>query len=146
MLSRLYVRKKNLPSIDPKHRPEFRTKLELGVELLRWANIWLGRLGKPIWLVADGAYAKANFLKPAQAMEITVVSRLRKDAALWTEPKPRRAGRRGRPRIYGEAKIDLAKLSRPATRLEHRGPSSYMASGRSSGTRRFWRPGDLPVG
>ena len=32
LLARLYVRKKDLPKIDPKHRPEFRTKLELAVE------------------------------------------------------------------------------------------------------------------
>ena len=35
LLARLYVRKKDLPAIDPKHRPAFRTKLELAVELLR---------------------------------------------------------------------------------------------------------------
>ena len=38
LLARLYVRAKDLPGIDPKHRPEFRTKLEMGVELLRWAR------------------------------------------------------------------------------------------------------------
>jgi hypothetical protein len=35
LLSRLYVRKKDLPGIDPKHRPEFRTKLEPAVDPLR---------------------------------------------------------------------------------------------------------------
>jgi hypothetical protein len=109
LLARLYVRKKNLPAIDPKHRPPFRTKLELAVELLRWAKPWLGLLGLPIWVVADGAYAKADFLKPAKALGMTVVSRLRKDAALRTLPGPRPAGKRGRPRTYGEDKIDLAK-------------------------------------
>jgi hypothetical protein len=109
LLARMYVRKKDLIGIDPKHRPEFRTKLELAVELLRWAKIWLGLLGKPLWVVADGAYAKAAFLKPAIGMGMTVVSRLRKDAALWTVPEPRPKGRRGRPRIYGEHRIDLAK-------------------------------------
>jgi hypothetical protein len=109
LLARLYVRKKDLPAIDPKHRPTFRTKLELAVELLRWAKTWLGILGKPLWVVADGAYAKAAFLKPAMAMGMTVVSRLRKDAALWTVPEARPKGRRGRPRIYGEDRIDLAK-------------------------------------
>ena len=83
LLARLYVRKKDLPAIDPKHRPAFRTKLELAVELLRWAKPWLGLLSKPIWVVADGAYAKKDFLKPAKALGMTVVSRLRKDAALW---------------------------------------------------------------
>ncbi len=109
LLARLYVRAKDLIGIDPKHRPTFRTKLELAVELLRWAKTWLGLLGKPLWVVADGAYAKAAFLKPAASLGMTVVSRLRKDSALRTVPGPRPAGRRGRPRIYGEAKIDLAK-------------------------------------
>ena len=40
---------------------------------------------------------------------MTVVSRLRKDAALWTVPGPRAPGRRGRPRIYGESRIELAQ-------------------------------------
>jgi len=109
LLARLYVRKKDLPSIDPKHRPAFRTKLELATELLRWAKPWLGLLGKPIWVVADGAYAKREFLRPAKALGMTVVSRLRKDAALRTLPGPRPAGKRGRPRTYGPDVIDLAK-------------------------------------
>src|SRR5829696_63784 len=109
LLSRLYVRKKDLPTIDPKHRPAFRTKLELAVELLRWAKSWLDLLGKPIWVVADGAYAKKDFLKPAAALGMTVVSRLRKDAALRSLPGPRPAGKRGRPRTYGPDVIDLAK-------------------------------------
>jgi hypothetical protein len=104
LLARLYVRKVDLPGIDPKHRPPFRTKLEL-----RWAKPWLGLLGLPIWVVADGAYAKKELLKPAMSLGMTVVSRLRKDAALRTLPGPRPAGKRGRPRIYGEDVIDLAK-------------------------------------
>ncbi|HMB04260.1 MAG TPA: transposase [Isosphaeraceae bacterium] len=99
--------------MDPKHRPPFRTKLELAMGLLRWAKTWLGLLGKPLWVVADGAYAKAAFLKPAMGLGMTVVSRLRKDAALWTVPGPRPPGRRGRPRTYGEHRIDLAKRSGP---------------------------------
>src|SRR3954469_24497159 len=38
LLARLYVLKVDVPSIDPKHRPTFRTKLQLAVELLRWAK------------------------------------------------------------------------------------------------------------
>src|SRR6516225_883792 len=92
LLARMYVRKKDLTGIGPKHRPEFRTKLELAVELLRWAKLWLGLLGKPLWVVADGAYAKKDFLKPAIGMGGTVVSRLRCDAALRTLPGPRQSG------------------------------------------------------
>ena len=109
LLARLYVRQKNLAGIPPKHRPAFRTKLELAVDLVRWAARWLGFLGKPLWVVADGAYAKAPFLTPMRRLAVTVVSRLRKDSALWTEPGPRRKGQRGPSRVYGERRIDLAK-------------------------------------
>jgi hypothetical protein len=109
LLARLYVRKVGLPGIDPKHRPEFLTKLELAVELLRWAKPWLDLMGLPIWVVADGAYANREFLKPAMALGMTVVSRLRKDAALRSLPGPRPTGKRGRPRTYGPDVIDLAK-------------------------------------
>jgi hypothetical protein len=109
LLARLYVRKKDLPGIARKHRPQFHTKLELAVELLRWASVWLKQLKKPIWVVADGAYAKTSFLKPAKGMGITVVSRLRKDAALCTVPGPTPKGQRGRRRTYGDERINLAK-------------------------------------
>ena len=101
LLARLYVRKMELPGINPKHRPPFRTKLELAVDLLRWAKPWLGLLGLPIWVVADGAYANREFLKPAMSLGMTVVSRLRKDAALRTVPGPGPTGKRGRPRTWG---------------------------------------------
>jgi DDE superfamily endonuclease len=109
LLARLYVRKKDLPGIAPWHRPPFATKLELAVELIRWALTWLDHWGKPFWAVADGAYAKAAFLKPLRALGVTVVSRLRKDAALRSVPGPRRPGQRGRPRVYGGHKVELAK-------------------------------------
>jgi len=109
LLARLYVRAKSLAGIDPWHRPAFRTKLELAVELLHWAVANLKHWAKPLWVVADGAYAKAAFLKPMKALGVTVVSRLRKDAALCTVPGDRRPGQCGRPRVYGERRIDLAK-------------------------------------
>jgi hypothetical protein len=109
LLARLYVRRKDLPAIAADHRPEFRTKLELAVELLRWARAWLGLLGKPLWVVADGAYAKAAFLKPARELGMTVVSRLRKDAALRGIPGPKPPGRRGPAPTSGKRRIELAK-------------------------------------
>src|SRR5258705_5922106 len=44
-----------------------------------------------------------------RSLGVTVVSRLRKDSALWTVPGPRAPHRRGPNRIYGERRIDLAK-------------------------------------
>jgi hypothetical protein len=107
LLARLYVRKKDLGAIDKKHRPTFATKLELAVELVRWAKGWLDFVAQPLWVVADGAYAKGALLKPLIALGVVVVSRLRKDAALWTVPVP--TGTRGRPRKYGKQRIALAK-------------------------------------
>ncbi len=108
LLARLYVREKNLAGIAPADRPAFRTKLELAVELMQWAKTWLGMLGKPLWVVTDGAYASAPFLGPMKTLAVTVVSRLRKDANLRSVPAVR-PGQRGRPRTYGEHRIDLAK-------------------------------------
>jgi DDE superfamily endonuclease len=72
---------------------------------------WPGLLGKPLWVVADGAYAKKDFLKPAKALGMTVVSRLRRDAALWSRPPVVPADQRGpgRPRVYGTERISRAK-------------------------------------
>ena len=97
LLARLSIRAKDLPGVPAKHRPAFHTKLELAVELVQWAVGWVGHLGRPVWVVADGAYAKAAFLEPATALGVTVVSRLRKDAALWAVPGPPAAGAEGPP-------------------------------------------------
>jgi len=85
-LARLYVRKTDLAAIDKKHRPMFATNLELAVELVRWARGWLDVVARPLWVVADGAYAKGPLLKPLIGLGVVVVSRLRKDAALWIVP------------------------------------------------------------
>jgi len=109
LLARLYVRSTDLGGIERPHRPDFRTELELAADLVRWAKIWLGRAVQPLWVVADGAYAEKPFLAAMSALGVTVVSRLRKDAALCDVPPPRRPGQRGRPRVYGENAISLAR-------------------------------------
>jgi hypothetical protein len=52
-----------------------------------------------------------EFLKPAIALGMTVVSRLRCDAALWSVPPvvPEDQRGPGRPRAYGTERISLAK-------------------------------------
>jgi predicted RNase H-like HicB family nuclease len=105
----LYVRQCDIPTI-PKHlKWSFRTKLELAVELLEWARPWLEIAKKPIWIVADGAYANQVVLRAAARLSMTVVSRLRHDAALRSLPEERRPGQRGRRRIFGEQRLSLAK-------------------------------------
>jgi hypothetical protein len=111
LLALLYVRQKNLKSIAPWHKVKFQTKLEQAVGLVEWAVQTLAGLGKTLWIVADGAYAKRPFLRPALALGVVIVSRLRKDAALWSLPEVIAPGqrKRGQPRKYGKDKISLAK-------------------------------------
>ena len=107
--SELYVRQKDLPKIPEEHRPAFRTKLVQAAELIEWAAQCLDFKGKPIWLAVDGGYAKRPVLQAAQRLGITVVSRLRKDAALRSLPGPQPASKRGPKPTYGTAVISLAK-------------------------------------
>jgi hypothetical protein len=105
----LYVRRKDIRLLRAWYRVPFRTKLELAADLVHWAVDWLKNLGKAVWVVADGAYAKRPFLRRVLALGVVVVGRLRKDAALWSLPKPKPAGRRGPQARYGATAIDLAK-------------------------------------
>lgn len=108
----LYVRVKHVGWLTVLYGVGFRTKLAMAAELVTWAADWLRYLGKVLWVVTDGAYAKRPFLQAARAAGVVVVSRLRKDAALWSVPVPPRPGapkRRGRPPTYGKQGISLTK-------------------------------------
>ena len=108
----LYVRQKQIAFLHLLYGVTFQTKLEMGAELVTWAADWLRCLGKPLWVVADGAYAKRPFLRRVLAAGVVVVSRLRKDAALRSLPVPPRPGqpkKRGPKPTYGKQAISLAK-------------------------------------
>jgi hypothetical protein len=112
LLAKLYVRAKDIAKLLPGRRLTFATKLELAARLAIWAASCLSAMGRTLWIVVDGAYAKAPFLKKVMRRGIIVVSRLRKDAALCSVPEPPRRGcskGRGRPRKYGAHRISLAK-------------------------------------
>ena len=106
----LYVRLKDLPKLPPEYAWPFRTKLELAAAQLRWLKPWAAHRAEELWVAVDGGYAKKPFLRPARQEGFTVVSRLRKDAALWSlPPTTRRQGQRGPLPTYGKQRIDLAK-------------------------------------
>ncbi|AWM35962.1 hypothetical protein GobsT_62960 [Gemmata obscuriglobus] len=109
LLARRYIRKANLGAVRAADRPPFATKLTMAVGLVRWAHGWLALWGKAVWVVADGAYAQGPVLKPLRKLGVTVVSRLRRDAALCSVPPARVPGRPGRPRVYGTERVSLAK-------------------------------------
>jgi len=70
------------------------------------------KAGKTLWVVADGGYTMQPFLRRALKAGVTVVGRLRKDAALTGLPPPRKPPGQnppGRPPTYGKKPISLAK-------------------------------------
>src|SRR5215831_10089093 len=113
ILSHLYIRAKDGGGMAAYYGWQFRTKLELAAAQVEWLVQQLGPEHPPIWVVTDGAYAKRPFLKRALAAGVTVIRRLRCDAALWSLPPVVDPGRRerGRPPKYSKERIDLAGLA-----------------------------------
>lgn len=108
----LYVRQKTMAKIQPWRNWTFATKLVLAARLVEWIAPIVKQAGKTLWVVLDGGYTKAPFLKRVLRAGVTVIGRLRKDAALRDlPPKPQRGRRRGpgRPRKFGKNRISLAK-------------------------------------
>src|SRR2546428_775937 len=111
LLASLYVRQKNIKSIAPWYRVRFQTKLQQAAALVEWTVQTLRWLGKTLWFVTDGAYAKRVMLRAVHAAGAILVSRLRKASALWSLAPMAQLGqrRKGRPRKYGSKRISLAK-------------------------------------
>ena len=112
ILSHLYIRAKDVGWMAAYYGWQFHTKLELAAAQIEWLVQQLGPDHPPIWVVTDGAYVKRPFLKRVLAAGVTVISRLRCDAALWSLPPvvdPGQKKGRGRPPKYGKDRIDLAR-------------------------------------
>jgi hypothetical protein len=107
--AQLYVRRVDLPKLPPERPRDFRTKLGTAVEQLVWLKPWVEGHFEQLWVVVDGGYAKKPFPRGARQAGFTVVSRPRKDAALYSLPEPKPKGRRGPQATYGKARISLAK-------------------------------------
>jgi DDE superfamily endonuclease len=108
----LYIRQVDVPKVRQRGPWPFHTKLVLAKQLVLWTSNVLAFLGRPLWFVTDGGYAKKPFLRVAREQPgVVIVSRLRRDAALCSVPRavPARKRGRGRPRLYGKQRISLAK-------------------------------------
>jgi hypothetical protein len=102
VLTKMYVRAKDIADIPDNCMIEFQTKLQQAAELVKWAADCCKRLGKELWIVTDGGFTKEGFLKPSIAAGAIIVSRLRSDAALHRLVKPVKKRKQGRPRKYGK--------------------------------------------
>lgn len=106
--AQLYVRKVDIEKLPPERQRPFTTKLELAVKQLKWLKSWVEDRYAERWVLVDGGYSNKTFLSPAQSEGWVVVGRLRKDAALWSLPKPKRPGQRGPAPTYGKERLSLA--------------------------------------
>jgi hypothetical protein len=108
----MYIRQKDIPKLPKQLKWTFQTKLQQAAQMIQWLGQLARAAGKAVWTVADGAYAKRPVLKAALSAGVVLVSRLRKDAALYTlppMPKPGESHRRGPKRKYGTRRISLVK-------------------------------------
>ena len=108
--AQLYIRRIDLPKLPPERPRGFRTKLEMAVDQLLWLKPWAEGHFEQLWVVVDGGYAKKTFLQGAKEADFTVVGRLQKNAALFSLPEPKPAGRRGPQATYGKERFSLDEL------------------------------------
>jgi hypothetical protein len=105
----LYVRLKDITATLRSQAISFATKLQQAAQQLLWLFDAADR-ARRILVVADGAYAKRPLLVVIRRLQMTLVSRLPKNAALWTLPsRKRRKGQRGPLPTYGKQRIDLSR-------------------------------------
>lgn len=111
LLDHLYIRRQDIDRIDPDHRVSFKTKLQQAAEQLQWLRNHAEDHFEEICVVVDGAYCKRPFLKAAHNLQIVVIGRLPRNAALFSLPETPPPGRRGRKPIYGKERIVLSELA-----------------------------------
>ena len=80
-----------------------------GQQMIRQLRRWLP--ARALVVVADSTYAVLELLADAAGLShpVTVITRLRLDAALYDPAAPREPGTKGRPRVKGERQPTLAQ-------------------------------------
>jgi hypothetical protein len=103
----LYLRQKEIDKLNEKYARKFKTKTTIVVEMVKRLVPKFKGVDKPIEIIVDGGYAKDTVLLPLKELDnVVTITRLRRDAALFTiPPKPKKRGK-GRPKVYGD-RIDM---------------------------------------
>ena len=88
------------------HGRRHHTLLGRAWQIIRLVTRWLP--GREIVFVADSSFAALAWLdQVARLSRVSVITRLRLDAALYDPPPPREPGQRGRPRRKGKRRPTL---------------------------------------
>jgi hypothetical protein len=112
--AKMYIRVKDISSVPKAYKIRFQNKLQQAAKLVKWACECCKHLGKELWVVTDGGFTKAGFLKPAIGLGATIITRLRKDAALH-------AGRRQalRREVLKKTFFEISGHSRRNRKITH---------------------------
>jgi hypothetical protein len=104
---------------NERHRRRHKKITDWGRQMIRKLRRWLPN--RYLVVVADSSYAVLELLECAAGLRepVTVITRLRLDAALYDPAPARKAGTNGRPRLKGERQPTLAqRLLDPQTTWE----------------------------
>ncbi len=104
---------------NEQHRRRHKKITDWGRQMIRQLRRWLPE--RSLVIVADSSYAVIELLACAAGLRepVTVITRLRLDAALYDPAPARKAGTNGRPRLKGARQPALdARLVDPKTNWE----------------------------
>ncbi len=94
------------------HKPLTRWARQVLLQIKRWAG------ERAVIAVGDSSYAVIDLLKSLQG-QVSLISRLRLDAALYEPVSPRPAGQRGRSRLKGKRLPTLLSVAQEPTTFWH---------------------------
>jgi hypothetical protein len=98
-----------------KTKTPFLTKIDISINMLNGIKEYFSTLS--ITLVADALYAKKKLLQWCIESKVTMITRLRSDAALFEPVRPSKRKSRGRPPVKGKRLPALGKLAEGAKRF-----------------------------
>src|ERR687889_1406557 len=119
-----------------------------GRQLVLQARRWMP--GRRLVVVTDSGFSALEFLAALLRQEVTCVTRLRLDAALYRPAPPRSPGTLGRPRTNGERLPTLAEvLGRKTTQWQRVTVPGWYGEGdrivEICSDTAVWRHGGMPV-
>jgi hypothetical protein len=130
------------------HHQRHKKLTDWGRQLVLQARRWLP--GHALVLVTDSSFAAIEFLAALGRYDVTCITRLRLDAALYAPAPPRQPGARGRPRKTGARLANLSETLTDAATVWQRVtiPRWYGEAERrvefTTGTA-VWRHSGMPV-